>query len=149
MKTLWPAVALLALVGCGAPKNDVGVPNSPLPAAERPVPKFSDLVVSDDESTFEEPKSTFAPDTAQIFLFFHFDNVKAGQKIKATFVAEKVEGARPDFKFKELDLDVPKEGSDAKMSVERPPANWPVGDFRVDLTLDGKAMDSVKFKVAK
>jgi hypothetical protein len=36
-----------------------------------------------------------------------------------------------------------------QFSFSKPTAGWPVGDYRVDLFLDGKKATDVKFKVAK
>ena len=148
MKATWFLPALLVLAGCGAPKNDIGVPSSPGPTASSAAPKFSDFVVTDDETT-RTPKKSFATDAAKVIVYFNMDNVNAGSKLHATFVAEKAEGVRPNFKFKEMELDVPEMGSGGNFSLDKPPAGWPVGDFRMDLSLNGKLVESVKFSFAK
>lgn len=141
MKTTLAALGLVFIVGCGAPGSSSG------PSASA-APKFGDVVVTNDEST-KTPVSSFAPDTPKIFVVCPFDNVKVGSKIKAAFVADKAEGAPPNYKIDEVDFDVTPIVNTVTASISMPNKGWPVGSYHVDLTLDGKQMATEKFSVAK
>ena len=148
MKAALAVAGLLLLAGCGAPKNDIASPGSPSASAENNAPKFGEIIVTNDEST-KPSMTTFAPDTAKIFVLAPFENVKTGSKIKATWIAEKVEGAAPNFKINEVTFDVTPLVNELTASMTSPTKGWPVGTYHVDLTLDGKPMGTAKFSVAK
>ena len=101
-------------------------------------PEFSEMKQGD-------PNDTFAPDTPEIFMHVHFDGVANGSKVTATWIAEKVDGAPPETKIASADVTVAGNENAADFSMTKPTRNWPVGDYRVDLSVDGKNVPPSQF----
>jgi hypothetical protein len=144
MKATIAALGLVIIAGCGAPKGDLVPTASGAPAA----PKFDNMVVTNDESV-KTPMTTFASTTPKIFAMCSFENVKVGSKIKATWIADKAEGAAPNFKIDEANFDTTPLVNEATTSMTSPTKGWPVGDYHVEFSMNGKVVSTAKFSVSK
>lgn len=107
---------------------------------------YKDLVVSDDEKD-HTPKSTFGKDTAKIFVFYTVDGAKAGDKLKADWICVKSDVAPANYKIADVVLDVEKNENVGDFSLSKPTKGWPVGDYKVDLYINDKLIDTVTFNV--
>jgi hypothetical protein len=110
-------------------------------------PALADVVVS--EAKDGPPKSTFKPTTSKVHIRAKLVDVPAGAKVKAEWIAVKAEGAPPNYKIDSVENTVGKGSTAYHGSFSKPSAGWPVGDYRVDLLLDGKPMKQATFKVAR
>ena len=70
----------------------------------------------------------------------------AGSKVKAVWIAEKTKVAPPGYKIDTVVLDVGTQNK-ATFALSRPRQGWPVGDYRVELFIDDKLLNTVKFSV--
>jgi uncharacterized RDD family membrane protein YckC len=117
------------------------------PEGQAASPRYSDLVLSDAKGG--EPKSTFKPQTAKVFLNAKLVDVPSGSKVKSDWVAVKAEGAPPNYKIDSVELNVGPGMNNVDFNFSKPTAGWPEGDYRVDLFIDGKPSGNVKFQVKK
>jgi hypothetical protein len=93
------------------------------------------------------PQTTFAPATPKITLGVQLQNVKAGDKVTADWIAEKTEAAPPNYKIDSFTLTL---GPDSIVAfrLSKPDAGWPAGEYRVDLSYNGGSVEhSQRFSV--
>ncbi|MDR3385647.1 MAG: hypothetical protein P4L92_01235 [Rudaea sp.] len=115
-------------------------------AAYAGAPHYADLKLSDSEDG--DAMESFAPDTAKIFLHAGLVDVASGSKLSSTWIAEDTGGVAPaNYKIDSVTLNVGMLTNVATFSLSKPTAGWPVGKYRVDLFIDGKASGTVHFKV--
>ena len=110
-------------------------------------PRYSDLVLSDSKGG--AAKSTFAPQTAKIFLNAKLVDVPSGATVKSNWIAEKTQVAPPNYKIDSVELKVGPLINIVDFNFSKPTNGWPEGDYRIDLFINDKATGNVKFKVAK
>ena len=96
-------------------------------------------------------QSAFAPDTPKIVLHVEILDMPQDTKIAADWIAVKTDAAPPNFKITsaEKDLDDDVEDDEMSFSLTKPDSGWPVGDYKVDLSIDGKTVKSVPFRIVK
>jgi hypothetical protein len=117
-------------------------------AAYAASPHYSDMKLSDEEDG--SPMEAFAPDTDKIFLHAGLIDTPAGTKLTSTWIAEDTNGVAPaNYKIDSVDLTVAPPINVATFSLSKPTSGWPVGSYRVDLFIDGKAAGTMHFKVEK
>lgn len=107
--------------------------------------EFTDLEFSDSKSG--DPVDSFSPDTPEIFLGMGFKGVAQGSKITATWIAVKVDGAPPGTTIASTDVGVETGEDTANFSMTKPTKGWPIGDYRVDISVDGKVVKTGRFEV--
>jgi hypothetical protein len=111
-------------------------------------PALTDLVVS--EARDGPAKSAFKPNTAKVYIRAKLVDVPAGAKLKAEWIAVKVEGAPPNYKMDEIESTVGKDMTQYHGAYAKPTAGWPVGTYRIDLSINGtKVGKAAAFSVAK
>jgi hypothetical protein len=115
-------------------------------AAYAGTPSYADIKLSDSEDG--SAMQSFAPDTAQIFLHAGLVDVASGSKLGSTWIAEDTGGAAPaNFKIDSVEVTAGALTNVTTFSLSKPNAGWPVGTYRVDLSIDGKPAGSAHFKV--
>ena len=114
----------------------------PLLAAEA---KFSEVVLSDAENG--AAKQVFGPATPKIYLRAKLVDVPKGGKVKAVWIAEKTKVAPPNYEIDAKELATGAIANRVDFSMSKPNAGWPEGEYRVDLQINGKTVQTVKFKV--
>lgn len=110
-------------------------------------PALTDVVVS--EAKDGPAKSTFKPATPKIYLRAKLVDVAPGSKLKADWIAVKAEGAPPNYRIDTVETNVGKASTRYDGSFSKPSAGWPVGDYRVDLSIDGKPATQAAFRVVR
>lgn len=110
-------------------------------------PAYSEVVISD--SADGKEMHTFKPATAKIYVRTRLTGVDKAVKARSEWIAVKAEGAPANYKIDATELAAGPAMNKVQFSFSKPTAGWPVGDYRVDLFLDGKKVTDVKFKVAK
>jgi len=98
-----------------------------------------------DSSTAQE---VFKPDTAGIVLHVELVDVAEGERLGAIWIAEKTSAAPPNYKIDSVEAPA-EDSKEFSFSLSKPDAGWPVGDYRVDLTINGKIAKSAHFAVAQ
>jgi hypothetical protein len=149
-KRLWvTAISILALtvillVGC---TGEVSLPGAS-PSTSTSLTKAT-ICQSVNPQTGEpvEPTTSFATDTAEIFCSAKLATAPSGTEIKAEWIFVKGEtGDTVDYLIDTWNTTF--EGSGyISFSITRPEGNWPKGDYKVVLYLDGKEVTSALFKV--
>jgi len=122
--------------------------------AEDAKPKFectlSDTVKDD---SIGEAKDSFGKETAKIYLYCDSSDVKKGQAIKGDWVAVDTNNAAPaNYKIDEATVTVSDDLTagqtyDAKFSLSKPTAGWPLGHYQTNVYIDGQLDQSVKFDI--
>jgi hypothetical protein len=92
------------------------------------------------------PQTEFAPDTPKIVLGMLLRGSKAGDKVTASWIAEKTKVAPSNYKIDSATLVVGTSNT-LSASMTKPNAGWPAGDYRVDVTYNGEQELSQHFKV--
>jgi hypothetical protein len=92
------------------------------------------------------PQTEFAPDISQIIVEAQIRDIKPGDKVTATWIAEKTKGAPPNYKIDSATM-APVPGKLIAFTLSKPNAGFPVGDYRVDLSYNGHVELSQHFKV--
>ena len=110
-------------------------------------PALADVVVS--EAKDGPAKSAFKPATAKIHVRAKLVDVAPGSKLKAEWIAVKAEGAPPNYRIDTVETRVGKGSTQYHGAFSKPSAGWPVGDYRVDLSIDGKPATQAAFKVVR
>jgi hypothetical protein len=94
-------------------------------------------------------QTVFAPDAAKIVLHVQIVDMTEGTKLTADWIAVKTDVAPANFKIDSATTELEEDAEEATFSMSKPNAGWPVGDYKVDLSINGKVTTSVPFKVAK
>jgi hypothetical protein len=130
-------VAALAVVGAALSFSSAAVA----------APAYSEVVISD--SADGKEMHTFKPTTAKVYIRTKLTGVDKPVKAKSEWIAVKAQGAPPNYKIDAAELNAGPLMNEVRFNYSKPTAGWPVGDYRVDLFLDGKKVTDVKFTVAK
>ena len=108
---------------------------------------FSDIVLSATEGGTEN-QTSFATDTAEIFLTANMDDVKAGSKATISWIAVDSHGVAPaNYKIDAADVDITDGMNVITGNITKPNNGWPVGTYRVDLAVDGTVTNSADFEI--
>ena len=95
-------------------------------------------------------QTTFAPDSAELFLQVGLTGVASGSTLTCTWIAEDTHGAAPaNFKIAATDIKIGSIDNVGDCSLSKPNAGWPVGTYRVDLAVNGQTIKNAKFSVAR
>jgi hypothetical protein len=133
------ACAAVLMAACS-----VAIPQ-PARAAEA---HYGSVVLSDAKDSIK-PKEIFAPDTPKIFVTAQLVDVAPGTKLRGAWIAEKTDVAPPNYEIDATDLEIGGGMNQANFALGKPDAGWPVGEYRVDLAINGTVAKSLRFKVEK
>ena len=97
-----------------------------------------------------EAQTVFTPDTPMITLQAEILEMPIGTKLTATLVAVKTDAASPNYEIASADLEINHESASDQTSftLSKPDAGWPVGDYKVSLSINGQVATSLLFKIA-
>jgi len=112
-------------------------------AADSPV---KNVVLTGDKMK-KDPKDTFAPGDADIYVTFDLDNPKDGDTLRGTLYCDKSAVLAPNVKLAEATLKLTDQLTDGDFHFSKPEKGWPVGDYHVEIHRD-QEVASVPFKVA-
>lgn len=111
---------------------------------------MSDGVIGDNAAA---EKKTFNKQTPMIYCVCHTKDVKKGDVIKATWIAvDSHNVAPPNYKIDESNLTVSEDLSGgltytAKFSFSKPTRGWPIGRYKVDISVNNNPVTSKEFNV--
>ena len=74
-------------------------------------------------------------------------DVPSGSTLKSEWIAEKTKVAPPNYKIDGAEVKVGPLMNNVDFNMSKPNAGWPVGDYRVDLFINGKPAGNAKFQV--
>jgi len=111
-------------------------------------PRFASVTLTDDEASKTE-KTVFAPDTPRIYVVFALADVPQGTVVKSVWVAEKTGVAEPNTKLDEATLTMGGAQNSGRFWYSRPTSGWPVGEYRVDLSIGERLAETRRFKIER
>jgi hypothetical protein len=120
---------------------------TPVRAAE-PVSNRSDLLqVTVAKTKDGQPASTFLTGTPKIYGLWKGETLKAGDIIRAVWVAEAFGYSRKDVKITEGTATAYKSNDEGVFSVARPQGGWPLGRYRVEFYVGETLAGTVRFDI--
>lgn len=95
-----------------------------------------------------KPTTEFAPDVPQIYAFYIGDAVKAGDKIRAVWIAEDVGDTMPKgTKIDETTLTAAKDNPSDAFSLSKPAKGWSLGKYKVEIYDNDKLAETLHFMI--
>jgi hypothetical protein len=113
------------------------------PAGE---PRFASVVLTDNKDTRVE-KTTFAPDTPNLYAVFTLADVPANTTVKSVWIAEKTDVAPENYQIDGTSLTVGGSTNSGNFSLSRPTNGWPAGQYRVEMYIAEKLAHTARFQV--
>ena len=108
--------------------------------------KLLRAAVANDENT--RPATKFSAAAPQLVVFFVGDRVKVGEKVRGVWIGEDVGKVAPKTtKIAEDTVAITAEGQNGAFTLSRPTKGWPVGKYRVELFVNDKLAETVRFEV--
>jgi hypothetical protein len=108
-------------------------------------PHFGRMAFSDSEDG--DATDTFASDAPKIYMHIELLDWDKDAAVSGAWIAEKVEGAPPNYTIDTAEV-VAKSGfKEATLSLSKPNKGWPVGSYRVEVSIDGKKVKTEHFTV--
>lgn len=118
------------------------------PAGKADAKKVLRAAVAVDKDT--KPTDSFSADVPKLYAFYIGEALKAGDKLRGAWIAEDVGAAAPkETKIDEATITAETPKDSGAFSLSKPTAGWPVGKYRVDIYVNEKLAESVKFTIAK
>jgi fructose 1,6-bisphosphatase len=112
-------------------------------------PSFKLAMVTTDKYSRNE-KTVFPSDFPRIFAVYQVADVAQGTKLKAVWIAEKVEGLEAKTKITESESTFSAKGEYmGAFSCPKPPQGWLAGTYLVELSLNGGVRKTLTFRVQK
>ncbi len=91
---------------------------------------------------FKVKTSTFSISTPEIFVTFDIDGYDIG-----TIVVGEWHYLTEEQLIDDVTLSTAYDSQVAYFSLTKPFAGWPVGEYRLDILIDGEVIESVEFEV--
>lgn len=109
-------------------------------------PHFTDIVVSDSKDG--DAVETFAPTVGKIFVHAEMADIDKGAKMTGSWIAVDTHGAAPpNYKIDSADLVADGVINTVTYSLSKPNKGWPIGKYRVELSVDGKIVGTASFTI--
>ncbi len=95
-----------------------------------------------------KPKATFSTEMPKIYALWKGEALKAGDKIRAVWIAEDVGNVAPkNSKITEAFVAAEKSDDDGAFGLARPTDGWPVGKYRLEIYVGDKLAEALKFTI--
>jgi hypothetical protein len=112
-------------------------------------PHFKVAMVTSDKYSRSE-QTVFSSDSPKIYAVYQVADVAQGTKLKASWIAERVEGLEPNRRISESESTFSAKGEYmGAFSCPRPPQGWLAGAYVVELSLNGAVRKTLTFRVEK
>ena len=106
------------------------------------------MVTTDKYSRTEQ--TVFPSDFPRIFAVYQVADAAQGTKLKAVWIADRVEGLEAKTKLTEGESTFSAKGEYmGAFSCPRPPKGWAAGTYLVELSVDGTVRKTLSFRVEK
>lgn len=94
------------------------------------------------------PTTTFAADVPKLYTFFKTNGSKAGDSLRAVWIAEDVGEAAPkNTKIDESTLTADQDDFYGAFSLTKPTKGWPAGKYRVEIYVGDQLETTAKFTI--
>ncbi len=135
----------LAVLGTGA---GIALRDPAAPAAASVTATLARNVTPDHQAV--DPTTRFAPTTDVFYLAFQVTGAEPGTEVRSVWYAVDVgNAAPPNTVIDEASLTLPGGSESGNFRLRRGPNPWPVGDYKVELYLDGELVQTLPFTVAR
>ena len=94
-----------------------------------------------------EPIRKFPSGTPKIYGLWKGETLKAGDLVRAVWIAESFGYTRKDVKITEGEVTAYKPDDDGIFSLARPEGGWPIGRYRLEFYVRGKLAETVRFEI--
>ena len=112
-------------------------------------PKLKLAMLTSDKYSRNE-KTVFSPDFPKIYAVYQIAEAAPGTKLKAVWIAEKVDGVEANRKISESESTFSAKGEFlGAFSCVKPPQGWSAGTYSVEISLDGAVRKTLSFRVEK
>ena len=108
-------------------------------------PHFGRVAFSDNEDG--DAAVTFAPDAPKIYMHIELLDWDKDAAVSGAWIAEKVEGAPPNYTIDTSAVEAKSGFKELTLSLSKPNNGWPVGSYRVEVSVDGKKVKTEHFTV--
>lgn len=109
-------------------------------------PHLEGLTVSDSKDG--DAVDSFPTTTPKIYGHAGLVDVASGAKIVVSWIAVDTNGAAPpNYKIDSAEFTAGMIDNTATFDLSKPNNGWPIGKYRVEVTIDGKPAGSAKFEV--
>lgn len=126
-----------------------GISESEETPARAAGPHLKVAMVTTDKYSRNE-KTVFSSDFPRIFAVYQVAGAAQGTKLKAVWIAEKVDGLEAKTKLTENESIFSAKGEYmGAFSCAKPPRGWPAGTYLIELSLDGGVPKKLAFRVEK
>ncbi|MEI6536982.1 MAG: hypothetical protein WCN98_16685 [Verrucomicrobiaceae bacterium] len=97
------------------------------------------------------PTTAFTADAPKIYAFYIGDALKTGDKINGVWIVEDAGAAAPkETKIDEAVVITAETPTDhGAFALSKPTAGWPVGKYRVEISVNDKLAETLKFTISK
>jgi hypothetical protein len=116
----------------------------PVPALEEKPAPVQATVAADKDG---EPKTVFLTNTPKIFGRWQGSTLKAGDVVRAIWIAESFGKEERDAKITEAQVVADKPDDRGIFALARPEGGWPVGPYRLEIYVGNQLAVAVKFKI--
>lgn len=91
----------------------------------------------------------FPADTAKISVFLELLTPAAGDRVEAKWIAVNTSGAAPGYVIDTSTTPVTAGVQNVVSGLTKPNAGWPLGDYKVDVSVNGQLATSIGFAVVR
>ena len=116
--------------------------DAPAPKAERSRVLHASVAKQDGKET-----KTFLTGTSKILGIWKGEKLKAGDVVRAIWIAESFGAAQKDVKITEVSTTAYKPDDEGIFSLLRPAGGWPIGRYRVEFYVQDRLADTARFTV--
>jgi soluble lytic murein transglycosylase-like protein len=106
-----------------------------------------DTAISSDSRETMAERSSFPPLQPKIYIFAMVADAPKDTPVRAVWIAEKVDGQKPETKFAESTTRFPGGATWIPFSYSKPDPQWAPGTYRVELYLGKDLEAKVKFTI--
>jgi len=99
------------------------------------------------KGTDAPPATKFTPDEPKIYALWQGETLKAGDKVRAVWIAETFGYTKKDVRITEGSVTAYKPDDDGIFSLARPEGRWPAGRYRVEFYVGNKLAEMVRFTI--
>lgn len=93
------------------------------------------------------PEKTFSSGTLKIYGMWKGNALKAGDLVRAVWIAEAFGYRQKDVKITEAATTAYKPDDDGIFSLVRPGGGWPLGRYRLEFYVRNKLVETVRFAI--
>jgi hypothetical protein len=110
-------------------------------------PRYTHAILSDsaDGDEYEE----FATDTDTIVMRAKVKDVTGGTRLASAWIAENIKGLSADQHVLDLEVVTKSDTGHVEFTASKPTGGWPIGHYRVALSINGEVSKVLRFEVTK